>query len=99
MEPQVTKETRPPGLSTRRISRRAFWMLGTNMMPKQQARSRTCMPGERGAPLTTSSVAWRDWKASWEYHFFQAGAAESQSWRTISLGSGVGEEEVDIVDS
>ena len=64
--------------------------------PEPLARSRTCMPGERAAPWTTSSVASRDWKASWEYHFFQAGAAESQSWRTSSLGSGVGAEEVDI---
>ena len=55
------------------------------------------MPGEMAAPLTTSSVASRDWKASWEYHFFQAGAAESQSWRTVSLGSGVGEGLVDMI--
>jgi len=55
------------------------------------------MPGERAAPWTTSSVAWRDWKASWEYHFFQAGAAESQSWRTVSLGSGVGDGLVDMI--
>src|SRR5882762_2532373 len=65
--------------------------------PEPAARSRTCMPRERAAPLTTSSVAWRDWKASWEYHFFQAGAAESQSWRMDSLGSGVGDGLVDII--
>src|SRR5258705_2799786 len=58
--------------------------------PEPAARSRTCIPGERAAPLTTGSVAWRDWKAGWTYHFFQDGAAERQSVLTNALGLGAG---------